>query len=182
MIRRMEINQTLSQDKVMPWVITIFEIRTGANAPPWLSRSNEPPLGAQTGELAPDFELRTSEGETLRLSSLRGKVVLLDFWATWCGACEEEIPTLEKTQREFGPSAVIVGVSKEDAIVVRAWLGKYRRSFKSLIDGGNAFDAFGIGPIPALVLVDRSGVIGYRSLGFVSEDRVREAIRKALSN
>jgi hypothetical protein len=51
-----------------------------------------------------------------------------------------------------------------------------------LVDGSNAFDVFGIGPIPALVLVDRNGAIGYRSLGFASEDRVGEAIRKALSN
>ncbi|GGC88821.1 thiol:disulfide interchange protein tlpA [Thalassobacillus devorans] len=69
------------------------------------------PKGIQEGEQAPDFELETVEGETIRLSDLKGKKVFLNFWATWCPPCKEEMPEMQKFHEEFGEEVEIVAVN-----------------------------------------------------------------------
>ncbi|MFG6115003.1 redoxin domain-containing protein [Halobacillus sp. MO56] len=69
------------------------------------------PKGIQKGEQAPDFELETVEGETLRLSDLQGKKVFLNFWATWCPPCKKEMPEMQKFHEEFGDEVEIVAVN-----------------------------------------------------------------------
>ncbi|SEB14126.1 Peroxiredoxin [Thalassobacillus cyri] len=69
------------------------------------------PKGIQEGEQAPDFELETVEGETLRLSDLQGKKVFLNFWATWCPPCKKEMPEMQKFYEEYGDEVEIVAVN-----------------------------------------------------------------------
>ncbi|WP_085508504.1 redoxin domain-containing protein [Thalassobacillus devorans] len=69
------------------------------------------PKGIQEGEQAPDFELETVDGETIRLSDLKGKKVFLNFWATWCPPCKEEMPEMQKFHEEFGDEVEIVAVN-----------------------------------------------------------------------
>jgi peroxiredoxin len=78
-----------------------------------VSAASAPPAGL-TGLPAPDFELATASGERLRLSSLRGRPVLLNFWATWCHGCQAEIPWLVDIYRRHSGRLAIVGVSMDD--------------------------------------------------------------------
>ncbi|MFG6120756.1 redoxin domain-containing protein [Thalassobacillus sp. B23F22_16] len=69
------------------------------------------PKGIQEGEQAPDFELETTDGETIRLSDLKGKKVFLNFWATWCPPCKEEMPEMQKFHEEFDEEVEIIAVN-----------------------------------------------------------------------
>ena len=133
------------------------------------------------GKAAPDFELHIADGQTVRLRDLRGKTVLLDFWATWCGACLEEIPIIEKLQVEAKPSEVLIlGISDEDAPVVRQWLEENHRSFRTLVEGKKTFEDFGVKPIPAIVVIDARGIITKYVVGFNSERQLRESVGNAV--
>jgi len=75
------------------------------------NRANGPAKGQLMGSVAPDFELQTLDGKNLKLSGLRGKAVLLNFWATYCGPCKLEMPWFVELQKEYGPQGFqIVGV------------------------------------------------------------------------
>ena len=80
------------------------------------NRASGPPNGQLIGNLAPDFELPALDGKKLKLSDLRGKAVLLNFWATYCGPCKIEMPWFVELQKEYGPQGFqIVGVAMDDA-------------------------------------------------------------------
>src|SRR3979490_3345509 len=80
------------------------------------NRANGSSKGQLIGNLAPDFELPALDGKNLKLSDLRGKAVLLNFWATYCGPCKIEMPWFVELQKEYGPQGFqIVGVAMDDA-------------------------------------------------------------------
>jgi peroxiredoxin len=134
------------------------------------------------GQPAPDFALLASDGGTVRLPDFRGKVVLLAFWATWCTACEVEIPMLERLQTAPGSNIVVLGVSEEKATVVEEWSRKYGRSFRTLVDAKDTEEVFGIHGIPALVVVDQRGIVRDYVTGIQSEGRLRELLERESHN
>ena len=80
------------------------------------SRTNGPANGQLVGNIAPDFDLPTLDGKNLKLSDLRGKAVLVNFWATYCGPCKIEMPWFVELQKEYGPQGFqIIGVTNDDA-------------------------------------------------------------------
>jgi AhpC/TSA family len=112
-IRRVDFNE-LTPQGVRNWTVTINNVTQRSHQPVAL------PVERRRFDLidkaAPDFDLTTSAGTRIRLSDLRGKVVILNFWATWCGPCIEEIPYFEKLQQKAqGAEVVILGVSDESA-------------------------------------------------------------------
>jgi thiol-disulfide isomerase/thioredoxin len=133
------------------------------------------------GAVAPDFEWTGSDGQTLRLSSYRGKVVVVNFWATWCPPCREEMPALQR-----------VAASEPDVVVLEVDLmepGEKARSFldslgldrlQPVLDSDGATTRrFGVLSLPSTFFVDRSGIIRHLELSSVSEDQIRTGIRKA---
>jgi len=119
-------------------------------------------------ELAPQIELETVDGKTLNLESLHGHVVLLNFWATWCGPCREEIPELNSLQHDFSDSGLkVIGVSWDDS-------GEGIRQFQTEIPqdytvalGGEGLQAqfAGIRSLPATIVIDREGRIRQKIIG-----------------
>lgn len=120
-------------------------------------------LEIQGAPEAPDFTLSGPDGKPVKLSSLRGKVVLLNFWATWCPPCREEMPSMEKLYQSFRgrPDFVMLAVSSgETKAVVDQFLKKTPYSFPILLDPtGEVSAMYSISAIPTTYLIDAKGVV-----------------------
>jgi peroxiredoxin len=117
---------------------------------------------------APDIELSDLAGRTTRLRDFRGRVVLLNFWATWCAPCREEMPALETLAQELGPQGLaVVGVNaREPREAVEAFVRAHRLSFPMLLDDdGRAGRAYQVFALPATFVVDRRGMLVGTVLG-----------------
>ena len=117
---------------------------------------------------APDFQVTTLDKKVVKLSELKGKVVVLNFWATWCGPCVVEMPHFQKTARKYtgNPKVVFIAISIDDN---RALVGPFlkRMGYTELVayDGGMA-RSYQIVSIPTTLIIDRDSVIQYRDIGF----------------
>lgn len=120
--------------------------------------------------LAPGFSLAELNGKPVRLQDQRGKVVFLNFWATWCPPCILEMPTMEKLHREFGGEGlVILAVNfRESPKQVKAFLREHQLTFTTLLDPkGKVFELYQAWSLPTTTIVNKRGeivgkVIGYR--------------------
>lgn len=138
------------------------------------------PASPFVGKEAGDFTLKDPDGKKVELKSLRGKVVVLDFWATWCLPCREEMPHLEKLHRELKDKGlVIIGINTEDAKAARSFMKKYDYTFMTLIDDGKASATYGIDAIPTVFVIDKAGKVTSHYVGAQSEETLRRAIKKA---
>ncbi len=118
----------------------------------------------QEGFLAPDFTLETLDGRHVMLSTLRGKVVVLNLWASWCPPCRAEMPALDKVYQEnraAGREVLAVNATNQDTeAAARAYAGQLGLSFPVLLDpGGDVGRRYLLRALPTTFFVDRSGVI-----------------------
>ncbi|MBI4412240.1 MAG: TlpA family protein disulfide reductase [Deltaproteobacteria bacterium] len=115
------------------------------------------------GKEAPDFSLKDEKGNTVRLSGLRGKVVLLHFWATWCPPCVEEIPSLDKMVKKFDPAKFMllpVSVDEEGADAIKAFRKRVSFSFSAgLNPKADVADLYGVYRLPESLLIDQNGKV-----------------------
>jgi peroxiredoxin len=128
------------------------------------------------GARAPAFNLRTLDGHSVTLASLRGRVVLLDFWASWCVPCRAEFPVLQRLSDRYSPQGLrVVGVTvDEDAGSARAFVQRARTHFVVLHDASHAVsDRYAPPSMPTTFLIDRRGVIRQINRGFQMEDADR---------
>ena len=122
------------------------------------------------GDRAPDLELAALEGPSLRLDELRGRVVVLDFWATWCPPCVAQLEALQRFRSERSNTDLVVLVASidDDAAVAREYLARKfpGAGFRALHDaGGGALSAFGADGVPALYVIDREGIVRVTHFG-----------------
>jgi DsbE subfamily thiol:disulfide oxidoreductase len=134
-----------------------------------------------------DFSLSLLEGETKSLSSYKGKVVFLNFWATWCGPCRIEMPSLEALYNKFSDKGLeILAVNcREDQAAVSSYLKNEGFSFPVLLDlNGRVSLNYGIQAIPTTFLIDRDGMIILRLVGSTDWDtpKIHAALESLLSN
>ena len=118
---------------------------------------------------APDFTLKSSSGKNLRLSDYRGNVVLLNFWASWCGPCRQEMPLLEAMYKKYKKLGfVILGVNVEqDSSKANAYLSDVSVSFPILYDNNNtASKLYNVSAMPTTVIIDRNGNMRYLHKGY----------------
>ena len=119
-------------------------------------------VGVRQGQHAPEIQGREVSGKTIHLSDFKGKVVLLDFWATWCVPCRIAIPHEKRMQNTYGDkSFVILGVSQDHQIeALQAFLEATPLPWVNLFDEGRAIASeWGVESIPSFVLIDKKGVI-----------------------
>jgi thiol-disulfide isomerase/thioredoxin len=134
-----------------------------------------------------DFSLSLLEGETKNLSSYKGKVVFLNFWATWCGPCRIEMPSLEALYNKFSDKDLeILAVNcREDQATVSSFLKNEGFSFPVLLDlNGRVSTNYGVQAIPTTFLIDRDGMIILRLVGSIDWDtpKIHAALESLLSN
>ncbi|MFH2056430.1 MAG: redoxin family protein [bacterium] len=117
---------------------------------------------------APEFSLVNLKGETVNLADLRGKVVVLDFWATWCGPCRMTMPLLQDfvDQKPAQVEFFSVNVWEQDTSLVRPFLAEYGYNFKVLFGGMQLPDEYGVTGIPTLFVIDKDGMIRYKHIGY----------------
>jgi thiol-disulfide isomerase/thioredoxin len=126
------------------------------------------------------------EGKSRRLAEWRGKIVLCNFWATWCLPCREEIPMLVGLSKEMAPKGVeIVGIALDSVVKVRQFASEYKVTYPLLIAGPDGIDlmrASGnqIGGLPYTAFLDRHGRIVHRKLGALRERQARDWLAKMI--
>jgi thiol-disulfide isomerase/thioredoxin len=138
-------------------------------------------IAGRIGATAPDFEWTGEDGRILRLSSYRGRVVVVNFWATWCPPCREEMPRLQR-----------VAASEPDLVVLEVDLMEPGDKARSFLDSlgldrlqpvldtdGSTTRRYGVLSLPSTFFIDKDGVIRHLELTGVSEDQIRLGIRRA---
>jgi peroxiredoxin len=123
--------------------------------------------------VAPDFTLPARSGGQVRLEELKGQVVMINFWATWCGPCRQEMPLLEQIHAKYEPLGfTMLGVNVEpDSAEAEKWLKGVPVSFPILFDRENAVSArFGVEAMPSSVLIDREGKVRHVHRGYKPGD------------
>lgn len=138
---------------------------------------------AAVGQSAPELTLPDLTGKKTTLSSFRGKVVLLDFWATWCDPCREELPALIKLHRSFaaqGVSLVGVAMDVDGASVVAPFVNKWAIPYPILLSEGPSVPGYRIIGIPLALLLSRDGVVLKQYLGPKSLSEVERDLKAAL--
>lgn len=138
---------------------------------------------AQTGSKAPDFKLQTADKKEVSISALKGKVVLVNFWATWCGPCVREIPDfLEVYQQYRSKGFEIVGISLDRGgwETVTPFVAKMKMTYPVAIGDNALVEAYGgFNAIPTSFLIDRKGVVVKQVTGTMSKADL-EALLKTL--
>jgi thiol-disulfide isomerase/thioredoxin len=145
------------------------------------------PGDPRKGSMAPDFTLRNlSDGKNIQLSSLRGKGVLVNFWATYCGPCKIEMPWLDELQKKYGSQGLeILGVAMDetDDKPITDFTRKMGVSYTILKGNSKVGDMYGgVDRLPLTYAVDRSGKVVHEIVGLVSESEIENAIKEALGS
>lgn len=148
-------------------------------------RSTRGRPGVARSAEAPDFTLESLDGKSLRLSDLRGKAVLLNFWATWCAPCKIEMPWFVELQNEYGPQGLqIVGVAMDDSS--KEDIAKFAKdmgvNYPVLLGKEAVGDAYGGVPaLPESFFIGRDGKIVDKILGLEGKADIEDAVKKALN-
>jgi thiol-disulfide isomerase/thioredoxin len=152
-----------------------------------LPRLSGGPKSPLVGKQAPDFILPViygqGIGENVRLSDQQGRVVVLDFWASWCGPCRRQTPIVDSVAKAFAGKAVtVLGVaSSDEQSAAQAFLTEQGVSYRSLIDtDGMASRAFGVSMLPTLIVVDKTGSVTMFAARVVGQRELVDVVEKAL--
>ncbi len=153
-------------------LMTITLTHTMAEAAP----DNLP--GLKVGEKAPDFELKTLEGKTVRLSDYRGKKVILNFWATWCPPCKAEMPDIQKYYTEADDNVEILAVNIDPQYDVKKFVREANVTFPVLLDSNDEVNTmYRILTIPTTYFIDGEGIIRSKYLSVMTIEIIREHIK-----
>jgi peroxiredoxin len=137
-----------------------------------------PAAAVAPGVEAPAFALPSRDGGRVQLEDLRGQVVMLNFWATWCGPCRQEMPLLAQLQQKYEPLGfTLIGVNVEpDSAAAVSWLKGVPVNFPILFDTDSAVAGrFGVEGMPSSVLIDRNGKVRYVHRGYKPGDEAKYA-------
>ena len=133
---------------------------------------------------APDFSLKDADGKTVRLSDYKGKVVLLDFWATWCGPCKIEIPwfmDFERKHKDQGFSVLGVSMDDDGWNAVKPFVNELGINYRIVIGNDSTAESYGgIDALPTTFLIDREGKIAAVHVGLASKSEIENGIEQLL--
>jgi cytochrome c biogenesis protein CcmG/thiol:disulfide interchange protein DsbE len=150
-----------------------------------LGQSGAPAGAARVGQAAPDFAMADLDGNPLRLSDLRGRPVIVNFWASWCGPCVEEFPLLQAAaaQHRADGLAVVGIVYHDNSEAARAFMARLGASWPAAMDPGDQVaQSFGIYGPPETFFIDRNGVVRGRQIGQLTGADLDRQLALALAN
>lgn len=145
------------------------------------------PAWSETSGPAPNFTLTDRDGNSVSLEDLRGQVVMINFWASWCAPCREEMPLLEQIHRRYEPLGfTLLGVNvEENSSDAVSWLKDRPVSFPILFDPDNRVSKlYDVVAMPSTVIVDRQGNVRFLHHGYQAgyedqyQDQIRELVRE----
>jgi cytochrome c biogenesis protein CcmG/thiol:disulfide interchange protein DsbE len=162
-------------------------------SPAWQADSHGGPTQAKSApdvltpqsrrKAAPDFTLTDATGRPLKLSSYKGKVVLLDFWATWCGGCKLEIPwyiEFDEKYRDKGLAVIGVSMDEEGMKAVKPFLAEKKIDYAVVIGNEELASRYGLTQMPMTLLIDRDGKIAVSHTGVVNKESFESNIQALL--
>lgn len=174
-VKNLNTQPSIRPDEFMPATPEGFERRAFSQPP-----AREP---LRKGTRAPDFDLRTPDGKVIRLSSLRGNVVVLDFWATWCVPCKISMPQMQSLHEKYADRPVkIIGLSCWEKGDPAKMMQAGGLTYDLLLDADEVAKEYGVDSIPTVFVLDGDGIIRFRHSGFVPtlERKLDRAIRRSL--
>jgi peroxiredoxin len=140
--------------------------------------------GGKALKPAPNFTLQDASGNTVKLSDYKGKVVLLDFWATWCGPCKIEIPWFMEFQRKYKDRGfTVIGVSMDEGgwQVVKPFAEEFKMNYPVVLGSDETSTAFGgVDVLPTTFIIDKQGRIVASHQGLTGKDEMEKAIEDLL--
>jgi thiol-disulfide isomerase/thioredoxin len=145
----------------------------------------EPDDAQATGKNAPlHFTLKDMNGADVKLASFKGKVILLNFWATWCGPCKAEIPSLVELQEKYADDLVVLGFSVDDTVdKMKPYAAQYKINYPLLVGNGREDVQEAFGPlfgIPVSVIIGRDGKIAKKHSGIATKSQFEREIKALL--
>jgi thiol-disulfide isomerase/thioredoxin len=145
----------------------------------------EPEDAEATGKPARlDFTLKDMHGVDVQLTSFKGKVILLNFWATWCGPCRAEIPSLVELQEQYADDLVVLGLSVDDPPdKLVPYAAEFKMNYPILVGNGREDVQEAFGPlfgIPVSVFIGRDGVIAKKHSGIATKEQIERQIKALL--
>ena len=137
--------------------------------------SKTTPAASRIEKPAPDFELQTLDGQALSLSNSGGKIRVLNFWATWCGPCEQEMPLLQEFQDRYQEQLSVLTVNNGEAEEkVQAFVDRLDLRLPTLLDpGAKVTEIYRVRGFPTTIFIDPQGVIRYQHLGALNRSTLQ---------
>lgn len=142
------------------------------------------PAAPSIGSEAPDFSLSDLSGQNVSLNDLKGKAVLINFWATWCYPCREEMDDLQAIYDKYKDKGVVVlGINvREGEGVVKEFAKRFNITYPLLLDeDGKVSDAYNVFGIPSSLFIDKEGVIRDTVMGQMDEEMIAEKVNKLIT-
>jgi thiol-disulfide isomerase/thioredoxin len=141
--------------------------------------------GPDVGAAAPAFQAEDTQGAVFSMGALEGKVVVIEFWATWCPPCRQASPHVQKLYERFADNddVVVMAIHFDGEGDPAAYMTEHKYTFPVVPDGADVVKIYGIKRIPTFLVIDRSGMIVHKHVGFTAPselDAVVHAVNRSL--
>jgi len=175
---------TLRISHVMMAAVIVLSAMAGGCGATYSSVRTDSVKATKDRKSAPDFTLKDSDGRTVKLADYRGKIVLLNFWATWCGPCKFEIPWFVEFEQNYKDQGfAVLGVSLDEAgwDAVKPYLTRFKVNYRVVLGDDQIAQVYGgVDSLPTTFLIDRDGRIASVHIGLVSKDVYQKDIQHLL--
>ncbi|MFT5194623.1 MAG: thiol-disulfide isomerase/thioredoxin [Cellvibrionaceae bacterium] len=140
-------------------------------------------IAPSPGNLAPDFTLTTLDGDQIQLTQLRGKPVIINFWATWCGPCRQETPQFQSFHERFGDEVILLGINQHEELAqINSFVSEFGMTYPVLLDvDGSVYDDYQVFGLPTTWFVNPDGVLTGVAPGGITEAFLEDQLNVALN-